>query len=275
MRKILLSLLTVSAVAVVAVVATGAYFNDVETSQDNTFTAGELDLKVDSECQYYQNNVDVGCGPNGTWSEGDLTNEKFFFFDDVKPGDRGENTISLHVYDNDAWGKLVISAVQDLENTCEEPEEDVEGALCTTPDGELRENLSFWVWVDQGNVDGFQCSTAGSGTPGVAKCALDPLEGDNVWQDTNEPLIITPGDIDALGETWNIWEGLQAAWVFNGSQNTDGIVQDGRMVGSITYYFGVGWDLPSSVGNEVQSDSFSGDMTINVTQYRNNPSKLF
>ncbi|MDY6916477.1 MAG: SipW-dependent-type signal peptide-containing protein [Chloroflexota bacterium] len=47
MRKILLSLLIIAVVASVAAVGiSGAWFSDTETSADNTFTAGTLDLKI-------------------------------------------------------------------------------------------------------------------------------------------------------------------------------------------------------------------------------------
>ena len=113
MRKILLSLLTVSAVAVVAVVATGAFFNDVETSQDNTFTAGKLDLQVDNTTTYYQNDVLVNGYPQ-SWPLKDLVGEKFFNFLDVKPEDYGENTISLHVFNNDAWAGGIRHLVNEI-----------------------------------------------------------------------------------------------------------------------------------------------------------------
>src|SRR3990167_5464912 len=103
MKKILGSILTLGIVAVVAVYTTNAFFSDGETSTGNVFQAGSLDLKVDSECHYFQNGQDVGCSyldgetvvPFGTWTSTDLTQEQFFHFLDVKPGDWGENTISL------------------------------------------------------------------------------------------------------------------------------------------------------------------------------------
>lgn len=49
MKKILLSVLTISLVGAVAIGATGAYFSDTETSTGNTFTAGTIDLMVNSE----------------------------------------------------------------------------------------------------------------------------------------------------------------------------------------------------------------------------------
>ena len=57
MKKILISLGTIVAVAVLVIGGTIAYFNDTETSTDNIFTAGSIDLKVDHIKQVY-NGVD-------------------------------------------------------------------------------------------------------------------------------------------------------------------------------------------------------------------------
>ena len=55
MKKVLISFLSIGAVAVVAVFATQAFFSDTETSTGNTFTAGAIDLTVDY-AGYYNNN---------------------------------------------------------------------------------------------------------------------------------------------------------------------------------------------------------------------------
>lgn len=49
MNKIILSLVSIFAVAAIAATATAAYFSDTETSTGNTFAAGTLDLKVDDQ----------------------------------------------------------------------------------------------------------------------------------------------------------------------------------------------------------------------------------
>ncbi len=49
MNKIILSLITISAVTILAGGITRAYFSDTETSNSNTFSAGTLDLKVDNK----------------------------------------------------------------------------------------------------------------------------------------------------------------------------------------------------------------------------------
>jgi predicted ribosomally synthesized peptide with SipW-like signal peptide len=310
-NRILYSLLIIGVVGAAVFGATQAFFTDSETSTGNTFQAGAIDLKVDSECHYYQydpENVDAFSESNGDpeylwgyvdarcpegvgdWDETDLTQEQFFAFEDLKPGDRGEDTISLHVYDNDAWGRFIISNVTDLDNDCTEPESESNDQECNvapspTPDppgdpgsGELRENMVFWAWLDQGSTPGFQCSPD-PGQPGVAECVGDPQEGDNVWQDNTEPVLIQPGQVDADEEIHNIWEGLQLAYQ-QGSCTGDGTLEgpdcpglapDGRMIGSITYFFGLAWMLPEDVGNEVQTDSLTADMTFEVMQHRNAP----
>ncbi len=321
-------------VGALAVGATGAFFSDTETSTGNTFTAGKLDLKIDSECHYYQNGVDVGCGPIGTngvgvgqWRETDLEDgvHKFFDFGDIKPGDWGEDTISLHVYDNDAWGKMKLTFNANKDNGCTEPEESSD----TTCDdnlapwsGELYQKMQFMTWLDQGMIPGFQCG--GLHTPGIPKCPADPYEGDNIWQDglvpdpttpidpinptprpdiiVHEPMVPTrtvamdsvghpvdPGNPNSVTSFFDIFvdfdeamkgqtiapaNGVAPCPADGGHHDyglCHGIAADGRLVGSVTYYIGWKWLLPESVGNEVQSDSLSGDMTFTAEQHRNNP----
>ena len=98
MKKILLSLSAIAFAGVIVAGATGAFFQDTETSTGNTFAAGAIDLKVDNE-SYYNSQVSTST----SWQLTDLTIEKFFNFSDVKPGDDGEDTISLHVNNNDSW----------------------------------------------------------------------------------------------------------------------------------------------------------------------------
>lgn len=264
MKKILLSLLSIGAVAVVAVAATGAFFSDTETSTGNTFIAGELDLQVDNTCHYWTDAnadgeyVDVGCAWDGqgnpvqeaTWDLTDLQNgvHKFFNFNDIKPGDFGEDTVSLHV-DNDAWLRLEIDNLVDDDVSCTEPEGVEEGAGCDgTGDGtgELQQNLLFTMWLDQGVTPGFE------GPQDLSEC-------DNDYQPTFEPEIISEGPIDPDGETWDLANFPGYPYLLAGD----------------TACFGIAWTLPSGVGNEVQTDSFVGDMTFLVQQHRNNPTPVW
>lgn len=347
-QRFLLSLAIMVFAGAVVVGGTGAFFSDEETSTGNVFAAGSLDLKVDSEAHYnglicsevgtdmyewkadgvtFQTDADVpadhypqpGMECDGTWEETDLgAQHQFFNLNDVKPGDEGENTLSLHVTDNDAWGRMVISNVEDRDVNCTEPETEVgaldpecdgqEAGYVPDPDnnGELAENISITGWIDQGATPGFQCGRPDTNDPG-AGCDADPTEGDNIQQceDSNDPtncneptVLMGDGAIDPNGETHNIWEGLAAYRAVLDAQhvcdNTDsngdghtvyddttpygvchGLARDGRMVGSTTYYFGLGWSIPDTVGNEAQSDSIKADVGFEVVQHRNNETKQF
>ncbi|MBI2121534.1 MAG: hypothetical protein HYT98_00275 [Candidatus Sungbacteria bacterium] len=305
MKKIILSLSVIAAVAAVVVGATTAFFSDTETSTGNTFTAGAIDLKVDSECHYYNyvgdvegaddnGYVDVGCGEVnaagvgvGQWRESDLVDgvHKFFSFTDIKPGDKGEDTISLHVYDNDAWGRILMGRMVSADNSCTEPETEAEANCDPDGDGELLGAMlpHFSMWLDQGSVPGFQCVNA-AGVP-VPDCD-DEEEGDNVLNGVE-------------GHPWSLSSELELSEVLIGAYNASvddedscadladddevnadghndygvchGLAADGRMVGSTTYYLGLAWELPLTTGNDVQTDSLSGDVTFEVEQHRNNP----
>lgn len=206
MKRILFSIATIGFIGAAAAGITGAFFSDTEISTGNTFTAGSLDLKIDSE-QHYNGNVCVktlgadgsiiyvwkGDNPwpvpgticDGTWAEADLKDgvHRFFHFMDIKPGDWGENTISLHVYDNDAWGRMKIRWTADKDNSCNDPE--IKAELSCSPDGngELLSGphpMTFDTWLDEGGIPGFQCGALR--VPGIPKCPADPWEGDNIWQ---------------------------------------------------------------------------------------------
>lgn len=273
MKKILLSLLSIGAVAVVAVAATGAFFSDTETSTGNTFTAGELDLQIDNTTTYYQNDLLVGGFP-ASWSLKDLVGEKFFNFDDVKPEDYGENTISLHVFDNDAWVCMDIGPLENDDNLCNDPETEAGDNTCGVGEGELAQNLDFFAWLDQGTTPGFGNDTDGT-------------EGDNEWQEGLEPHLfsneIGPASDVLNGRTYTLADSTFSILGFNGGWNP--------FVGSTTYYIGVAWcagtmavtpntgdmtgqdDLScdgSTMLNDTQSDSVVADLIFRAEQWRNN-----
>jgi predicted ribosomally synthesized peptide with SipW-like signal peptide len=288
--RIVLSMVTILAAGALIVGATYAFFSDTETSTGNVFAAGELDLKIDSEAHYnglvctevddnvYEwtifdeeegttrpDLVEEAC--EGTFGMKDLgEGDLFFSLSDIKPGDFGENTISVHVDNNDAWGRIVIDNISDDDNLCSEPESEAGDISCGVDEGDLQENMVFSIWLDHGAVNGFQCGE-------TAECEADPTEGDNIFQPETEAILVTPGTLDEGGETLNIWEGLAAVHDITG--DAPGIMEDGRLVGGITYYFGLNWELPDSVGNMVQTDSLTADVGFEAVQHRNNPGQLF
>src|SRR3989304_8603 len=149
MKKFLSSLLLIGIVALTAFGLSSAFFSDTETSQDNTFTAGELDLEIDNE-SYYNGvfNDDL------SWPFEEWANQLFFNFTDIKPDDYGEDTISLHA-ENDYWLCMEMQVTKDDDNTCTETEQ-LDDPSCNEPDGDLNDGelgglINFAWWADDGD----------------------------------------------------------------------------------------------------------------------------
>jgi len=242
-KKILISLCTIVAVAAIVVGVTRAYFSDTETSTGNTFTAGELDLKVDSTCHYngkvcmqdatgapyHWEGSQIPC--SCTWTETDLIDHLFFNFLDVKPGDRGEDTISLKAVNNDAWLCANIKNLKKFENGCTEPEAVVDSD-CGNPgqgEGELQQKIHMKIWMDVSNQ--------GTAVP----C-------DNILQ-PEELVLVEDTVIDSNA----------------------GVYPLGQIRGDQKVCLGVAWWIPSEVGNIIQGDSVTGDISFYAEQVRNNP----
>src|SRR3989344_4357343 len=158
MKRLLVSAGTLIFIGAVAISATGAFFSDTETSTGNTFAAGELDLTIDNTSYGFDWNDPLATNPTGvwglnaanSWQLADLTNQLFFSFDDLKPGDYGEDTISLHVQNN-AWACMALDLTGTPENGVNEPEADFPDLTVGADEGELQNYLSFLFWNDDGD----------------------------------------------------------------------------------------------------------------------------
>ena len=234
-KSILGSILVIAMVTAMLTVGTKSFFSDLEVSTGNTFTAGTMDLKIDCNSKWY----DAAGNEKGSiyFDEKDLIagEDKFFNWDDIKPGDHGEATISIHVYDNDAWGWLHLIDVKNDENGLMEPE--IAAGDNTTDEGEMNKYLQFMIWRDWGE----------DRIPGTN----DEGEGDNILQDTEE-IVFKGTAADLAGYECN-WLGPY------------------ELKACVTYYFGIAWQLPFDTGNIVQSDSFSFGIEFYVEQIANNP----
>lgn len=249
MKKIAISLAVVALVAAGVVMSTSSLFSDTETSTGNTFTAGGIDLTVDSQCSY-NGNQSSECG---TWELKNLnpTADKFFNFADIKPGDTGENTVSLHVYNNDAYGCFYVSPLANDENTCTEPEQVAEDNQCVAGagNGELAQNIEFFAW--------------------------DDVNGNNVWDLGEQPLFT-----NIKGP---------ASDVLNGQTYSLGTLTAETQAAANTKYLGLQWcagtltvtpgvdQTPNSItcdgnsmGNNTQTDSMSASVAFYVEQVKNN-----
>ncbi len=236
MRRALFSIMLIGIVAVGATVGGLAAFHDTESSKGNTFQAGDLDLKIDWETSYN------GSEPVITsWNDLDASGDgPIFNFTDVKPGDWGETTISVHVFTNDAWvcGEIVPYSYDDVSSN--EPELLVDDNNIENDqwDGELAQNLDITIWLEN--------------------------DGNNEYNDDTDRQLFS-----------GKFSELDIPFYFNMDQNLnpdDGIQP---LIGCENYYVGVSWSIDSSVGNEIQSDEIMFDIIFDAYQYRhqedNNP----
>ena len=264
--KILLSGATIVAAAALVIGGTFAFFSDSETSTGNTFTAGAIDLQIDNE-SYVTNNAGVLVASSGTsWQLSDLTVQKFFNFTDLKPGDIGEDTISLHVNNNDAWLCAAAQITQDTDETCTDPE-NADDLSCSAPNGngELDDQINFAFWGDDGDnvletdeVDNIFVEGPISGLDGAGQIALAD-SGDNVWSGLpNDP--VTGGETNHIGK----------AWCF-GTLTPNPVAQGSGSPISGILARGTGFTCNGSgVDNAAQTDKVMGDLQFYATQSRNN-----
>ena len=173
------------------------------------------------------------------WGEKDLApGDHFFMFEDVKPGDRGTNVISLHSLSNNAWACLIVDNKTDAENDITNSESKLSD---TGPTGELSQFIKVFGWTDN-----------------------------------NKNGVYEPG----AGET-QLFSGSLADSVVRLAiaDSTHG----SKLIASNTYYVGLAWcaGTQSVVGNTIscdgsgmgdiaQSDSLTADVTAYIEQWRNN-----
>lgn len=260
--RILASLGMIVFVAALLAGGSGAFFSDTETSTGNTFTAGALDLLVDSQAHYagleciagtWQDDPDIqepttrpdllGDECQGTWTETNLGPSNVFFnLGDLKPGDMGENTISLHVENNDAYMCAAIHDVESDDNGLTEPEGEDGDATGSAGEGELDEELSFFVWRDDGdNI--FQLDEEGGILVDVGEGPGDSITG--VYP------LFTPQTQAMTGDTT---EYLGVAWCYGNFQRTGAsLTCDGGPVTNVS-----------------QTDSLEASVSFYVEQSRNN-----
>ena len=219
--------LGIAVAVIIALVTTGTFavFSDTETSSPNTFTAGIIDLEVD-------------CAGDTIFSAQDDPLPEIFNYlpaSDIKPGDDGEVTLSLHLKtdsnDADLW--MQITTLVDDGGATPESE--------TGTDDVISDAIEVLIWLDEGAQAGWQ----GTGT--------DSEEGDNIWQDGETILF---GTVAPGGGT------LYSLSTTNSGKLT--VMDDA--VACTTYYVGWYWILPSTVGNEAQGDYCTFDIVFGADQ---------
>ncbi len=225
MNKLLATMLTIGFAAAMVGTGTIAMFSDTEVSAGNTFTAaGPIDLTIDWD-EYYNGepieHVDETSGPG-----------PIFTLSDVKPGDYGEATISLHVYFGDAKVTMKVELKSNDDVSSTEPElkaGDSEDNPDDLWDGELAQNIDVTIWWD--------------------------ADGDNEIDDGEK--IIKEGKLnEVVGE-----------YLLDADPTTTDIDPFKECE---TYYVGFSWSIPESIPggdiNIIQTDKCTFDITFTAEQ---------
>lgn len=275
MKRILLSLTLVAVTAgALSLGATKAFFSDTETSTANTFAAGTIDLKIGND-GYYNGKASAST----TWSLKDLVIEKFFDFDDVKPSDYGENTVTIKVDTNDAFVCADITLTSNNENGCNDPESLVDGT-CGNPglgEGELAQAVNFIWWADDGdNVledDEMIISSGKLGDLEVGEKYPVTLADSqkNIWNESQAGGAIAGGEEKYIAKAWCFGGLTPKALAQDGSGNLMSPALDNDTDGKAGTPADGGYLCDGSLlGNETQSDSMTADISFYAVQARHN-----
>ena len=250
-RRVLGGLGAIGVASAGAGLGTSAYFSDTESFENNMMTAGELDLAVNYVVQEDQGSAgsytinsftgEVNGNPadqavtlngDGTAMSQDL--------DDVKPGDSGHSYFCFTIDDNPAYMWMCGELTASSENGYTEPEpEDDNG------EGELEEAIEAtmsYCEIDEttGEMVGDLGEEIFSGT--LAEL-LDQLHG-------GIPLDGS-GDASAMPPDQEPFDGTGDDEVDNSCICID-------------------WEVPTTVGNEIQGDSLKFDLSFHAIQSRHN-----
>ena len=257
-RKALAGLGTIGVASAGAGLGTSAYFNDTETFENNSVTAGQLNLVVD-----YYTSVDQGQFGASTDSgevDGNGSTEYSYTISDAKPGDSGKLAFCPKVVDNPGYVWVGSTGLTDYENGQTEPEEEVDTTRGDPGEGngELSQNIvitslqyassvSLSDTDDDGN-DEVDCSTlrelnysSSDGTYTLADLAADLSDGG--FQLDGEA--VEDGSTDA----------------YPGSSDADD--QQGPCLC-------IHWEIPTSVENEIQTDAVEFGFEFQAEQERHN-----
>jgi len=282
-RRVLGGLGAIGLASAGAGLGTSAFFSDEETFEDNLLVAGEFDLKVDYVNRYYDGSQGSRDTP-ATWdvtgsypfpydikgreafeteaefrdqfADDDDIDAALVSLDDVKPGDEGCLTFSLHLFDNPGYIWLYADNLVSLENSITEPEGKDDQEVDGMESGELEEEILVTIFYDEN-----------------ANCIFEP--GD--IEIPGEQLIFS-GTLAEAFETMSRNNGFVP---LDGDRSTpmdydDGATAESRdcFPNSTTDYVTFHWELPVDHANEIQSDSVEFDVGFYAEQCRHNDGSM-
>lgn len=245
-RKALVGLATIGAAGAGAGLGTSAYFNDEESFDGNSVTAGELDLFVAYEYTADQDGAESenlgeptsGIVQGDTLLEGEAEAPVSYRLADLKPGDSGTLEYCPRIVDNPAWLWVNVTDVAQFENGQTEPEAEVDdsGGDPGEGEGELLENIQ--LTVSYCNEDGETLRELNN----PADYTFADLAGEDAF-------LVDPDATDEAQTPYPASEGPED--------------QQGPCLC-------IDWEVPVDVGNEIQTDGLEFDVTLYAEQSRHN-----
>jgi len=258
-RKILGAAGAIGIAGAGAGMGTSALFSDEESFTNNSIDAGTLDLIVD----YYTSRDQGSFGSDSQSGEinGDGVTEYTYDVVDLKPGDSGTLAFCPKVVDNPGWLWVgSVNGVIDYENGQTEPEEDVDATTGGTLDNGTNDGVGAGELSDAIEVTvSYAESVSYDSTSNKLTC-------------TNTRELNNPDNYTLA----NLAKDLERGFALDGDQSSgddvvdaypsssDGDDQQGPCLC-------IEWEVPTDVGNEIQSDALELSFQFAAEQERNNP----
>ncbi|WP_082678871.1 SipW-dependent-type signal peptide-containing protein [Halobacterium sp. CBA1132] len=247
-RRVLAGLGTIGVAGAAAGLGTSAYLNDTESFEDNTITAGTLDMSVtatvEAASSYWSSAVDLSATADGEAVSG-------VTIDDVKPGDWGIICFDVSIEENPGYLQVSTAELTSSENGYTEPEGSDESA----EEGELDDAILATIWDsyddsgDRSGLSGLDGTTNVDGGSQAESWNSSRDEGGVVDDDTHYTTLREAYDTYSTGVTLG---GSEEPTSTNAAELC------------------LLLEIPTEVGNEIQGDSLSFDLVFDAEQSRNN-----
>jgi len=259
-RKTLAGLGAIGLASAGAGLGTSAFFSDTETFENNTLTAGTLDMNVtatiEAASEYFEDAVGMSLTADDSEAVAGLV------VDDIKPGDWAVICFDIEVGDNP--GYVMVSTENFSEDGGENPEPEQEAEGDTDNEADLGEFLLTTVWQN----------FPGSGSSKGDLANLDPVfnnsSSDVELSGGYQPPTDLDGVVDGDVHYTTAREANDALenYIIKDANGDPLPVNDTESEG--VYSFCLLLELPFEVGNDIQGDSLGFDLVFETEQVRNN-----
>ena len=259
-RRLLAGLGGVGVASTGAGLGTSAYLNDTESFEENSITAGDLNMMVSVDIHDKCNGLPDPVIESSEEAPDDTAdgNVVTMTVEDMKPGDWFIQDWHLEIHGGPGYVQ-VTSVDEDYDNDeGENPEPETD----TSSPGDLGDSLLTTIW---GSSD----STAGSGRE-VLQTLDETTDHNNTWLAEYER-----PDVDGVTSGGAHYMTLDETH----DEYKDGVVMSDSSgtaleVGSYSNYADLHYyqlfEIPPSVGNEIQGDSITFTLRFDAEQVRNN-----